>query len=659
MKKLLKTIFLNEIYYLWMLLIFCCITFLYDFKAALIEIGFLIILSTIFIILKLKNKNKIKQFIKSMNVDLMYTEFRPLTDFYIPVSIIDKKGLVQWYNAKFEELCDSKILYNYPLIDYVKDFNINNYVVDENNQNLIKYTVNHNRRSYAVYGDIIYYNEENDDDFYIVTYWYDNTEFEELQAKYYSESFVSCVIVIDNYDDVMQGMNSADKPQLVAFMEEALDSLASEGNGILNKYEKDRFFLYIQKDYLDRLVATNFIFIENFKKILAGNKIAPTLSIGIGTDGLTLQQNDSFAYSALDMALGRGGDQVVIKDNEQYKFYGGKTQEVEKRTRVKARIVSQAMKEIIMESDQIFIMGHKYADLDVLGAAVGIYSIVRSLGKKAKILIDTYNQTVERYLKKYNDVFSDVIINKPYANEFITPETLLFVVDTQKYSLVEEPAILDVSKKVVVIDHHRKSTDFIKDSLISYNEPYASSVSELITEILQYISEAKLTKTEAEALYSGIYMDTKNFTFKTGVRTFEAASYLKKCGVDTVEVKKLFQINLNAFVKKWAIIEKATTYKNCVAIAVCDKNDDDMQTVVAQAADEMLNITNISSSFVICNMGDKVIISARSYGDINVQVITEKLGGGGHMTIAGAQLSGVTKDEVYKKLIEAIDGYLG
>ena len=296
--------------------------------------------------------------------------------------------------------------------------------------------------------------------------------------------------------------------------------------------------------------------------------------------------------------------------------------------------------------------------MDVLGSAIGLYSIIRSLEKKAKIVIDSYNQTVERFLDKYSADYGDIIVSKAYANEYVTPDTLIFVVDTQKVSMVEEPALLDVSKKVIVIDHHRKSTDFIKDTLITYHEPYASSASELITEMLQYVDGAELKKSEAEAMYAGIFMDTKNFTFKTGVRTFEAASYLKRRGVDTIEVKKLFQINLNTFVKKWAIIENATTYKNRVAIATCVKNDDDMQTIVAQAADELLNITDISSSFVICNMEDKIIVSARSFGDINVQLITEKLGGGGHMTIAGAQLTDTTIDEVISKLKQAIDEYL-
>lgn len=658
-KSFFKTLAMSVPYYLWMLFVFACVTALYDIKTALIQFVVFIALLNVFVWAKQKNKRKLFKYIKNMNIDLSDTTFKTLSDFSIPVSIIRKDGYIEWNNKSFSALCDQDFLYNLHISDYIPNFDINSFLADKDDDKKLSYKIIHKDHSYRVLADIINPGSSNpNDNYYIVLYWYDYTKYDALKTKHYSEAFVSCILVIDNYDDVMQGTANADKPQLTAFMEEALDSIAQDANGILIKYEKDRFFLYIQKSYLDKLIANSFSFTESFKSIMAGNKVAPTLSIGIGTDGESFQQNDSNAYSALDMALGRGGDQVVIKDSEQYHFYGGKTKEIEKRTRVKARVVSQAMKEIILDSDQILIMGHRYADVDVLGSAIGLNSIIRSLGKKSKIVLDTYNQTVERFLAKYSGEYNDIIINKAYANECITPSTLIFVVDTQKYSMVEEPALLDVSKNIIVIDHHRKSTDFIKDSLITYHEPYASSASELITEMLQYIDNAKLERYEAEALYAGIFMDTKNFTFKTGVRTFEAASYLKRCGVDTIEVKKLFQINLNTFVKKWAIIENATTYRNKVAIATCTKNDNDMQTIVAQAADELLNITDISSSFVICDMKDKVIISARSFGDINVQFITEKLGGGGHMTIAGAQLTGVTIEEVTEMLKKVIDEYL-
>ena len=609
-------------------------------------------------------KNELAYFykvIKNLDIKVDNKVYNALTHSVIPIVIIKRNGIIEWCNERFLKLAASNNVYNLPISDYIKTFDINSFSNEENfeDSKLVFKTV-HNGRSYRVLGNILNSSSSKEDEssYYIALYWYDYTEHDMLKQKYYSEGFVSCIIVIDNYDDVMQGTPNADKPKLTAAIEESLNKLCQESSGIIKKYEKDRFLLYIQKAHLDNLIANNFSFAEKFKTILVGNKVAPTLSVGIGADGETLAQNDNYAYSALDMALGRGGDQVVIKDNEQYRFYGGKTKELEKRTRVKARVVSQAIKEMILESDQIIIMGHKYADVDVLGSALGLYSIIKSLGKNAKILMDTYNQTVERFIVKYSDSFNDVFVSKAYANEFITPNTLLFVVDTQKCSMVEEPALLDVSRRIIVIDHHRKSTDFIQNALLTYHEPYASSASELITEILQYIDDIKLSKAEAEAMYAGIFMDTKNFTFKTGVRTFEAASYLKRMGVDTIEVKKLFQIDLNTFVKKWAIIENASTYKDKVAIATCTRNDNDMQTIVAQAADELLNITGISSAFVVCDMNETIIISARSFGDINVQFITEKLGGGGHMTIAGAQISDSTMEEVVEKLKNIIDEYL-
>lgn len=658
-KRFLKMTSLNTIYYLWMIFIFTVVSCLYDYKVALIEAVAFALLTALYFYNKHKKKSKLYKYIRQLNIKIDDYEFSALTHSAIPITIINPSGIIEWSNEQFAKLSSDKQVYKLPITEYIKEFDVNAFISGEPESNKIYYNILYNRRHYKITGNIIYTKSNSGTvDYYIVLYWYDDTERVLLENKYRSEAFVSCIIVIDNYDDVMQGTANTDKPKLTAAIEENLDVLSQESNGILKKYEKDRFFLYIQKSYLNKLIETNFSFIEKFKTIFLGNKVAPTLSVGIGTDGDSLSQNDSYAYSALDMALGRGGDQVVIKDNEQYKFYGGKTKELEKRTRVKARIVAQATKELITESEQIIIMGHKYADVDVLGSALGLYAIITSLGKKAKILIDSYNQTVERFMVKYNEKFNDVFVNKAYANEFITPDTLLFVVDTQKYSLVEEPALLDVSKKIVVIDHHRKSTDFIKNTLITYNEPYASSASELVTEILQYVENAKIGREEAEAMYAGIFMDTKNFTFKTGVRTFEAASFLKRMGIDTIEIKKLFQIDLNTFVKKWAIIENATTYREKVAIATCVKNDNDMQTIVAQAADELLNITDISSSFVICDMEDKIIISARSFGDINVQVITEKLGGGGHMTIAGAQLTDTTVDTVLTDLKKAIDDYL-
>jgi len=474
------------------------------------------------------------------------------------------------------------------------------------------------------------------------------------------KTFVSASIIVDNYDEVMQDVGPSDRPRVSAAIEEALSVYAQSVNGIIKKYEKNRFFLYFAKEGLNTFLEKKFDILEKIKEISVGNKMAPTISIGIGYGGENMAQDDSYSYTALDMALGRGGDQVIVKNNEKYSFFGGNTRETERRARVKARVVADAIKQIVNENDDILIMGHKNADSDAFGAAIGMFRIIRFLGKSCKIVMETQAQTVSRTLDKFtDDEYADVVINKAYANEIVNKNTLIFVVDARVKSILEEPALLDVSKKVVVIDHHRRSADFIQNPLISYHEPYASSTAELVTEIIQYLGEGiKPTKCEAEALFAGMYLDTKNFTFKTGVRTFDTASYLKRLGADTISVKKLFQIDQTTFTKKLAIMENAMTYRHSISIATCTKNDPDMNTIVAQAADELLSITDITCSFVLCDMGGKVIISARSLGDINVQVIMEKLGGGGHMTVAAAQLSDVNTEFAVKELKSVIDEYL-
>jgi len=386
--------------------------------------------------------------------------------------------------------------------------------------------------------------------------------------------------------------------------------------------------------------------------------MSPTLSIGIGMGGDTLAKNEAYGFSALDMALGRGGDQAIIKDDDQYFFYGGTSQEIEKRTRVKSRVIALAIRELISNSEDIIIMGHKNADIDVLGAAMGLRRAIVNCGKDAKILLDTYNETVQRMLSKLGNDYDGVFIKRGAANEIVNKNTLVFVVDTHKHTLVEEENLLNISEKIVLIDHHRRSTDFIDNSVITYHEPYASSTCELVTEVIQYMDlNPNLTQLEAEALYAGIYMDTKNFSFKSGVRTFEAASYLRRAGVDTAEIKKLFRMNYDKIIKKMSIIENAHMAEKAYMISICEKTDDDMSTIVAQAADELLNITDVKAAFVICDMGGQISISGRSFGDVNVQVILEKLGGGGHISIAGAQITGKTKEEVYEDLLAAIAEY--
>ncbi|MBE7028387.1 MAG: phosphoesterase, partial [Ruminococcaceae bacterium] len=411
---------------------------------------------------------------------------------------------------------------------------------------------------------------------------------------------------------------------------------------------------------LDDFIKNKFDILTRVRAIQEGNAVPVTISIGIGVNGANIYENDEFAKNAINMALGRGGDQVVIKDNEHFSYYGGATKEYERSTKVKARVVSVALSGLMDSAENIVVMGHKNSDIDCVGAAFGIYRMARLHNRPINIILETYNQTVSAMLSRLENVdeYSGVFINNQQALTKVTENTLLIIVDTHKPSLVENQQVLTKTSQIVVIDHHRRAAEFVNNTVLVYHEPYSSSTCEMITEILQYSKDKReLTKLEAECLYAGIILDTKNFTFKTGVRTFEAASFLRKQGVDTVAIKTMFQQDFSSYVKKSAIIKDAEIIKDCIAIGTYVELDSDITTLAAQAADDMLNLRGITAAFVLCRSERGTVISGRSLGGINVQVILEKLGGGGHLTIAGAQLENTTLDETLHKLKEAIEDY--
>lgn len=653
-KRIMRMLSLNVGYYLWVIFLLALVTFLFDYRVAAFEMAIFIALTFYYLRTNRSRKTQIAEYVNSLTLEVDSATKDSLVNFPLPVVVLQLDGMIAWYNDQFSNMLGGQELFETSINEFVPELDLDNFHKDDSR---VTCDVEHNGRYYHIFGNIAKIGETSSE-YLVVLYWDDRTSYELIKEKYYKEKFVSAIVVIDNYEDLMQDTPAADKLKLTASIEEALAQWAQQTNGILKKYEKDRFFFYFEKQYLDEFITKNFDILDTVREINVGNKIPATLSIGIGYGGGTMAENDAFSYSALDMALGRGGDQAIIKDNEQYYFYGGRSKEVEKRTRVKARVIAYAIRELITNTDDIIIMGHRNADIDVLGAALGLYRAIENTGKHARILMETYNQTVKRMLDQLDESYDEVFITRTFARELVTKGTLVFVVDTHKHTLVEEPALLDIAERIVLIDHHRRSTDFIENAVIVYHEPYASSASELITEVVQYMDEnVNLQPPEAEALYAGIFMDTKNFTFKTGVRTFEAASYLRRVGVDTIAVKKLFQVDLSTMIEKLSIIGQAQIYRDTIAISVCQQQSADMQTIVAQAADDLLNLTNITSSFVICDTGDSVIISGRSLGDINVQVILEKLGGGGHMTIAGAQLQNTTAEQALDLLHAAIDDY--
>ncbi len=654
LKSFFKSIILNCGYYIWIILTLAFVTFLYDYKIALVELALGVVFLVCYLKFRIERSEDIDHYIRHLTDSSKFKAGDTLTEFQMPVVLLDADSTVIWRNNMFDKLVGGRHIVGLPLSEFIPDFNLA--LFDKQGAKLTR-DIKFSDRHYHVFGNVVKADRLSSGSI-ISLYWEDRTEYHNILERYDKEHTAVITMIVDNYDDVMQDTLAADKPKLVAAIEEEISTFASDNHAIVSRYEKDRYIMCVEKQYVDKMIDNNFSILDTIREISEGNKMAPTLSIGVGMGSDTLSGNELFSSSALDMALGRGGDQAIIKDSNEFRFYGGKSQETEKRTRVKARVIALAIRELISNADSIIIMGHRNGDIDCLGAAMGLYRAITNCGKQARILLESYNETVQRMLDRLGPDYSDVFIRKNFSDEIVSKNTLVFVVDTHKYSLVENENLLNVSEKIVVIDHHRRSTDFIDNAIVTYHEPYASSASELVTELIQYMdADPDLRQFEAESLYAGIYMDTKNFTFKTGVRTFEAVSYLRRAGVNTTEIKKLFSLDYEKVFKKMAIMETASIHEKEFLISTCEKNDDDMLTIVAQAADDLLNITGIKCAFVICDMGDYISISGRSYGEINVQLILEKLGGGGHLTIAGAQIKDKTVDEVYDDLVRTIDEY--
>lgn len=497
-------------------------------------------------------------------------------------------------------------------------------------------------------------------------YFFDVTEQVELQKQYEAERLVLAVIFLDNYDEITQGMDDQAKSQMNSHVTSILNKWANDYGIFLKRTSSDRFIAVLNEHILEQLEKSKFSILDEVREQTMKYNVQLTLSIGIGTGVSSLPELGALAQSSLDLALGRGGDQVAIKQgNGKVKFYGGKTNPMEKRTRVRARVIAHALRELIAGSDKVLIMGHQYPDMDALGAAIGILKVVQSNQKEGFIVIDTTRidsgaQRLIEELKKHSELWSRFI--KPEQGlELVTDDTLLIVVDTHRPSLVVEERLLYRTDHIVVIDHHRRGEEFIDDPILVYMEPYASSTSELVTELLEYQPKRmKLTMLEATALLAGIVVDTKSFTLRTGSRTFDAASYLRAQGADTVLVQKLLKESIVNYVKRAKIIENASIDARGIAIAKGDPNETYDQVLIAQTADTLLTLSGVVASFVISKRADQTIgISARSLGDINVQIIMESLGGGGHLTNAAAQLSDITIEEAEQRLRAAIDDYLG
>lgn len=517
-------------------------------------------------------------------------------------------------------------------------------------------TVVWNHRTYRVFGGVSH--PEGGQSALATTYWMDVTDTEEMRRTLELTRPVVAILMVDNYEDLMKATPEGKRSAVRAMLEEKLSQWSAGSEGMMLKYDRDRYlFVFEEKSFSD-FAAKRFDVLDAVREVVAGEGVAATLSIGVGRDADSFEALFKNASVALEMALSRGGDQAVVKDKLNFEFYGGRSKATEKRTKVKSRVMANALAELIDEVKQVYVMGHSYADMDALGAAAGVCAIVRKRGKKCRIVIDTENNAAHPMLRRLQALpeYQGAFLSGDDAFLRVQPETLLVVVDTNRPGSVESEPLLDACNRVAVIDHHRRGSSYIDKMALNYHEPYASSASELVTELLQYLIEpGDLLKAESEALLAGIVLDTKNFTNRTGGRTFEAAAYLRRAGADTADVQRMFQSDLQSMISRYDIIRRAELYHGDIAIAALDQECD--RVIAAKAADEMLTLQGVRASFVLYRKDDGIYISARSLGEINVQVLVETLGGGGNSTTAGGQCSGMTVAEAKTTLLRAIDKY--
>ena len=490
------------------------------------------------------------------------------------------------------------------------------------------------------------------------TYWMDVTDLEHIRTTLAETRPVVAIIMIDNYEDLMSACPEGKRSAVRAAVEEKMDQWRGGSGALLMKSDRDRYLMVLDEARYEKFAAGRFSILDDVRTVQAGEGVYATLSIGVGREAADFEALYKNAGLALEMALSRGGDQAVVKDQMNFEFYGGRAKTTEKRTKVKSRVMANALGDLMDDTEHVYVMGHKYADMDTLGAAAGICAIARKRGKAARIVLDMENNSVGPMLRKLRALpeYKDVFIGGGDAFLRVQPDTLLVVVDTNRPESVESEPLLESCNRVAVIDHHRRSSSYIEKMALNFHEPYASSASELVTELLGYLLETgDLLKPEAEALLAGIVLDTKNFTNRTGGRTFEAAAYLRRAGADTQDVQRMFQSDLESMIDRYAIIRRAVLYREDLAIAAIDEPCE--RVTAAKAADELLTLSGVQASFVFYPKDDGVYISARSLGEVNVQVIVEALGGGGNSTSAGGQLPGVTVEQVCQKLQEAIDKY--
>lgn len=591
---------------------------------------------------------------------------RLLNEFEVPYAVMDATGKLLWMNRQFEALSEKNKGYHKSITTIFPQ--ITRELMEKEDE--LELVVEREECVYRAsvhkihFTDILHESssiELTEKVQYLqVIYLFDETQLTRYRIENQEMQMVPALVYIDNYDEVLDTVEEVKKSLLVALVDRKVTKFFASIDGLVKKTENDKYFVVFQHKYLEKMEEEKFSLLEDVKSIKVGNEMFVTLSMGIGYVGNDYTKNYEYSRMAIDLALGRGGDQVVVKTRDKISYFGGSNRQVDKSTRVKARVKALALREIMITRDKFFVMGHKIADIDSFGAAIGIYCAARQLGKKAQIVIDEVNTTL-RPLKECftpeNGYPDDMFIPSQLALDEIDSHTALIVVDTNRPSYTECPNLLNRAKAIVVFDHHRQCEDVVKNAVLSYTEPYASSTCEMIAEVLQYFDEdIKLSTQEADAIYAGILIDTNNFVSKTGVRTFEAAAYLRRCGAEVTRVRKMLRNDMDAYKARAEAVRHAEVFHNMFAISVCPADNIESPTVAcAQAANELLNIIGIKASFVLTEYHDRIYISARSIDEINVQLVMERLGGGGHMNSAGAQLTGCTLEDAKRTIENTLD----
>ncbi|MDF2513836.1 MAG: putative rane protein [Herbinix sp.] len=665
-------------YMLWpviMTVLLLCLNlsiYVIDAKAGFVMTGFVAVYFVISMTVFFSKRHKIAAELARYAMEYGQVQKRLLKELYVPYAILDVDGRMQWGNDEFMDIIHEKSAASHSITNVIPDITVDRLPKKEKDE--VLHISLHGRNYKVLLRKVIApdFEEESSWNMHdmesawdnknalIAMYLFDETEIKLLQKETKEQRLVTGLLYIDNYEEALESIDEVRRSLLTALVDRKINKYMQGVDAIIKKLEKDKYIFVFQQKYLPMLQSSKFSLLEEVRGVNIGNEMSVTISIGLGVNADTFISSYEFARAAIDLALGRGGDQAVVKDREKISYYGGKSASVEKSTRVKARVKAHAFREFIEAKDKIVIMGHKVGDIDSFGSAIGVYRIAKSFNKKAYIVINEVTSSLRPMMNKFvgnADYEEDIFLKNDQAKEIVDGNTLLVIVDVNRPSYLECADLLDYTKTIVVFDHHRQTNEPIESAVLSYVEPYASSTSEMIAEIMQYIgNNMRMKPLEADALYAGLMIDTNNFLTKTGVRTFEAAAYLRKCGADITRIRKSFRSEMVDYKIKADAISSTEVFMKHYAIAVCASAEGVESPMIlgAQVANELLNINEMKATFVLTDYNGKIYISARSIDEVNVQIIMEKLGGGGHLSVAGSQLENTTIPEAISKVKEIL-----